>query len=75
MKRPWFHLMPDTRLPEGFAENHRGADARVLPVSDARRLADGVSGRVGSRSVEGAGHTAEIHRPEAVAEAVLAFLG
>ena len=51
-----------------------GAEDRVLPASYAKRFAEGISGPVELRSIEGAGHVAEIDRPDAVADAVLAFL-
>ena len=51
-----------------------GAEDRVIPASYAKRFAAGIGGWVEVKSIEGAGHLAEIDRPEAVAEAVLRFL-
>ena len=51
-----------------------GAEDRVIPASYAKRFAEGIAGWVEVRSIEGAGHLAEIDRPEAVAEATLRFL-
>lgn len=52
-----------------------GAQDRVLPASYSKRFADGIAGWVEIKSIDGAGHMAEIDRPEAVADAVLRFLG
>ena len=52
-----------------------GAQDRVLPASYAKRFADRLGGLVQIRSIEGAGHMAELDAPDAVADAVLAFLG
>jgi pimeloyl-ACP methyl ester carboxylesterase len=51
-----------------------GAQDRLIPASYAKRFAEGIAGWVEIRSLEGAGHMAEIDRPDAVADAVLAFL-
>lgn len=51
-----------------------GARDRVVPASYAKRFADGLGGLVQVRSVEGAGHMAELDAPDAVADAVLEFL-
>ena len=51
-----------------------GSQDRVLPASYAKRFASGLGGLVQVRSVEGAGHMAELDAPEAVADAVLEFL-
>jgi len=51
-----------------------GARDRVVPASYAKRFADGLGGLVQIRSIEGAGHMAELDAPDAVAEAVLEFL-
>lgn len=51
-----------------------GSADRVVPASYAKRFADAVSGWVQIASIEGAGHVAELDRPEAVADAVLAFV-
>lgn len=52
----------------------RGEDDRVIPQSYAARLAEAISGPVSVQTIPGAGHTAEIDAPEAVAQAVLAFI-
>ena len=52
-----------------------GSEDRVIPASYAKRLASGISGWVEVRSIEGAGHMAELDQPDAVAEAILGFLG
>ena len=51
-----------------------GSDDRVVPATYAKRFAGAVSGWSEIRSIEGAGHMAEIDRPRAVAEAILGFL-
>ncbi len=51
-----------------------GGEDRVVPPSYAKRFAAGISGWVEVRSLEGAGHVAEIDQPEAAAQAVLRFL-
>jgi pimeloyl-ACP methyl ester carboxylesterase len=52
-----------------------GARDRVVPASYAKRFADGLGGLVRIRSLEGAGHMAELDAPDAAADAVLDFLG
>ncbi len=52
-----------------------GDDDRVVPPGYARRFADGLGGYVESRLIAGAGHMAELDRPDETAEAVLKFLG
>jgi pimeloyl-ACP methyl ester carboxylesterase len=52
----------------------QGNEDRVLPASYAKRFATGVSGWAEIRSIEGAGHMAEIDQPDTVADAVLRFL-
>ncbi len=52
-----------------------GSDDRVVPPSYAKRFTAAIGGWVELRSIDGAGHLAEIDRPEAVAEAILRFLG
>ena len=47
---------------------------RVVPASYAKRFADGLGGLVQVRSVEAAGHMAELDAPASVADAVLSFL-
>lgn len=51
-----------------------GGEDRVVPPSYAKRFAARISGWVEVRSLEGAGHVAEIDQPEAAAQAVLRFL-
>jgi pimeloyl-ACP methyl ester carboxylesterase len=51
-----------------------GAEDRVIPASYAKRFAEGIAGWVEIKSIDAAGHVAEIDRPDAVAEAVLRFL-
>ncbi len=51
-----------------------GGEDRVVPPSYAKRFAARISGWVDVRSLEGAGHVAEIDQPEAAAQAVLRFL-
>lgn len=51
-----------------------GSEDRVIPASYAKRFASGISGWVEVRSIEGAGHMAEIDQPDAVARAILQFL-
>jgi pimeloyl-ACP methyl ester carboxylesterase len=46
----------------------------VVPASYAKRFAAGLGGLVQTRSVEGAGHMAELDAPDAIADAVLEFL-
>src|SRR5262245_30490828 len=51
-----------------------GSGDRVVPPSYAKHFASAISGWVEIREIEGAGHVAEIDAPDAVAEAVLAFV-
>ena len=51
-----------------------GAD-RLIPASYAKRFADAISGPAEVRSIEGAGHLVDLDAPDAVADAVLEFLG
>jgi pimeloyl-ACP methyl ester carboxylesterase len=51
-----------------------GTEDRVVPPGYAKRFAAAMSGWVEVRQIEGAGHVAEIDAPDAVAEAVLAFV-
>ena len=51
-----------------------GSEDRVVPPSYAKRFASALAGWVELRQIDGAGHTAEIDAPEAVADAVLRFL-
>jgi pimeloyl-ACP methyl ester carboxylesterase len=50
-----------------------GAD-RVVPPGYAKRFADAIAGPTEIRSIEGAGHRADLDAPEALAEAILRFL-
>jgi pimeloyl-ACP methyl ester carboxylesterase len=52
----------------------RGSADRVVPPSYVKRFASAISGWVEVREIEGAGHVVEIDEPDAVADAVLAFL-
>jgi len=51
-----------------------GSEDRVVPPAYAKRFASALSGWVELRQIDGAGHTAEIDAPDAVADAVLQFL-
>jgi pimeloyl-ACP methyl ester carboxylesterase len=51
-----------------------GSADRVVPPSTAKRFTAAVSGWTEVGSIEGAGHTAEIDRPDAVASAISRFL-
>ena len=46
----------------------------VIPASYAKRFADGISGWAEIKSIDAAGHMAEIDRPDAVADAIRRFL-
>lgn len=52
-----------------------GSDDRVIPASYAKRFAEGISGPATVRTLEGAGHLVDVDQPEALAEAILGFLG
>jgi pimeloyl-ACP methyl ester carboxylesterase len=52
-----------------------GSADRLIPASYAKRFADGIAGETSIRSIEGAGHLVDLDAPDAVAEAVLEFLG
>jgi pimeloyl-ACP methyl ester carboxylesterase len=52
-----------------------GSRDAIVPASYAKRFADGIRGRTQVRSIEGAGHLADLDAPDAVADAVLSFLG
>lgn len=52
-----------------------GSADRLIPPSYAKRFASRLGGFCEVREIEGAGHTAELDRPDAVADAVLRFLG
>ena len=51
-----------------------GSQDKICPASYAKRFADGISGPTEIRSVEGAGHTVTVDKPEESARAVLEFL-
>jgi pimeloyl-ACP methyl ester carboxylesterase len=51
-----------------------GTEDQVIPASYAKRFAEGIRGEAEICSIEGAGHTAEIDAPDAVADAILSFL-
>jgi len=51
-----------------------GGDDRVVPGSDAKRFADAIRGPVTQRTIEGAGHLADVDAPAAVAREVQEFL-
>jgi abhydrolase domain-containing protein 6 len=51
-----------------------GEQDRVMPVAYAQAFAKGIQGPTETRVIPGAGHLAELDRPEAVAAAVLAFM-
>jgi pimeloyl-ACP methyl ester carboxylesterase len=51
-----------------------GDDDRVVPASYAKLFSDAIRGTTEIRSIEGAGHMAELDRPDAVAQAVLSFI-
>ena len=46
----------------------------MQPPAYAERLRDGISGPVMVETIAGAGHMAELDRPDAVADAVARFL-
>ncbi len=52
-----------------------GSADRLIPPSYAKRFAGGLGGFCEVREIAGAGHMAELDRPDAVADAVLRFLG
>jgi pimeloyl-ACP methyl ester carboxylesterase len=52
-----------------------GERDRVVPASYAKRFSAGLGGLVQIRSIEGAGHMAELDAPAALADAVTGFLG
>jgi len=51
-----------------------GSDDRVVPASYAKRFAEALRGPVTVRTIENAGHLADVDAPAAVADAVEAFL-
>ena len=52
-----------------------GAGDRILPPSYAKKFAKGLNGASKTEVVPGAGHLAYLDQPDAVASAVLAYLG
>jgi pimeloyl-ACP methyl ester carboxylesterase len=50
-----------------------GAEDRILPRDYAQRFAAAITGPSEVRIVAGAGHLAELDRPDAVAEAILGW--
>lgn len=52
-----------------------GSEDRVIPASYAKRFAAGMAGDVQIRSIEGAGHLADVDRPDDCAAHALEFLG
>jgi pimeloyl-ACP methyl ester carboxylesterase len=52
-----------------------GSRDALVPASYAKRFADGIRGKTQVRSIEGAGHLADLDAPDKVADAVLEFLG
>ena len=52
-----------------------GAEDRILPASYAQRFASGINGSTQQVRLEGAGHLADIDKPNEAATAVLDFLG
>jgi pimeloyl-ACP methyl ester carboxylesterase len=52
-----------------------GSRDAVIPASYAKRFADGIRAGTQVRSIDGAGHLVDLDAPDAVAEAVLGFLG
>jgi len=52
-----------------------GSGDRVVPPTYAKRFAAGMAGPTELREVAGAGHRVDLDAPEALAEAILAFVG
>jgi len=50
-----------------------GADDRLMPKSYADRFASGIKGRTEIRLIPGAGHLAELDKPDEAAAAILAW--
>jgi pimeloyl-ACP methyl ester carboxylesterase len=50
-----------------------GEQDRIMPKSYAERLAKAISGKTEIKLIAGAGHLAELDKPQAVAEAILGF--
>ena len=51
-----------------------GSEDRIIPASYAKRFAGEIAGQSEVRSIEGAGHLADLDAPDACAEAVEEFL-
>jgi pimeloyl-ACP methyl ester carboxylesterase len=51
----------------------RGAEDRIMPRSYADRFASAIAGRTEVRTIPGAGHLAELDKPDEVAAAILAW--
>ncbi len=51
-----------------------GTQDRVMPRSYAEKFAGGISGPTDIKLIEGAGHLAELDRPDEVATAILAWM-
>jgi pimeloyl-ACP methyl ester carboxylesterase len=52
-----------------------GSEDRVVPASYSKRFCDGIRGDVSLRTIEGAGHTADVDTPDSVANAILEWAG
>jgi pimeloyl-ACP methyl ester carboxylesterase len=52
-----------------------GADDRIMPQSYARRFAKGIKGKSEIKVIPGAGHLAELDKPDETAAAILAWMG
>jgi pimeloyl-ACP methyl ester carboxylesterase len=50
-----------------------GSEDRVMPRSYAGKFAGGISGKIGIKVIPGAGHLAELDKPEETAAAILAW--
>ncbi|NQV57173.1 MAG: alpha/beta hydrolase, partial [Rhodospirillales bacterium] len=70
----------DTRLAKRLGRIHQetliiwGADDKIIPPSYAEKFAAAISGPTTIAVIEGAGHKVEFDAPDAVADAVKAFL-
>jgi pimeloyl-ACP methyl ester carboxylesterase len=51
-----------------------GEHDRIMPRSYAERFSGKIAGRTETRIIAGAGHLAELDRPDEVAAAILAFI-
>jgi pimeloyl-ACP methyl ester carboxylesterase len=52
-----------------------GAEDRIMPPSYAQRFAKGITGKSEVKVIPGAGHLAELDKPDEVAAAILAWMG